>query len=63
MSSSYKRSSAQPLVSTVIREGIGGYISRTALENKLFELFGRKIDVVVSKSILRVSQVEVQGKD
>ncbi|KAJ5252536.1 hypothetical protein N7489_002946 [Penicillium chrysogenum] len=43
MSSRYPQTE---LVSTTLREGISGYISRAKLENRLYEIFGRKIEVV-----------------
>ncbi|KAJ6132703.1 hypothetical protein N7471_007918 [Penicillium samsonianum] len=33
-------------VSTTLREGISGYISRSRLESRLYEIFGRNIEVV-----------------
>lgn len=50
MSSSYTWSNTH-LVSTVIRDGIGGYISREKLEERLYEIFGQKIELVVSIDI------------
>lgn len=36
-------------VSTTLREGISGYIDRSKLESRLYQLFGCNIQVVVSK--------------
>ncbi|KAJ5816966.1 hypothetical protein N7447_009199 [Penicillium robsamsonii] len=43
MSSSRAQSES---VSTILREGISGYINRSKLESRLYELFGRNIQVV-----------------
>lgn len=47
-----KMSSIHPptgLVSTTLREGISGYIDRSKLEGRLYDLFGYNVEVIVSK--------------
>jgi predicted nucleotidyltransferase len=58
MSSTYPQTE---LVSTTLREGISGYISRAKLENRLYEIFGRKIEVVVSLTMLSPIQAQCEG--
>lgn len=37
------------LVSTTLREGISGYIDRSKLESRLYDLLGYNVEVAVSK--------------